>query len=319
VLLWPTKDFVLRILSSAPYPVRQGVLGTAYLLAPRRLPNLPLLVLRGLRDIPRINRPLIPRPEDATKRPDGFCGLAGQIGVSDLLTGYSRGLFVMSHIGPLKWWAPEHRMVLFFDEARIEKTTRRLLKGGRFRITFDEAFDEVVRGCARPRPGRTPLTWITPRIQQLFQGAYEAGYAHSVEVWQGDELVGGIFGLAVGKVFFTESQFHTARDASKVAFAVLNRHLQAWGFALNDGKHVTPHLVASGFRPLARDEFTAAVVKYSGEPGRIGRWGAEPALLGSDWKPEAATGLKMIDVLPDEPACKWTADELLSERRSNTW
>jgi leucyl/phenylalanyl-tRNA--protein transferase len=291
----------------------------AYLLVPRRVPGLPALALRSLRDLVRMGSLSVPFALEAMSRPDGFCGLTGPIGVPELLAGYSRGLFVMSHIGPLKWWAPEHRMVLFFDKARIDKTTRRLLRAGRFRITLDTAFADVIDACAAPRPGQAPLTWITPRLRQLFMDAHAAGHAHSVEVWKEDGLVGGVFGLAAGKVFFTESQFHTARDASKVAFAALNRHLQAWGFAFNDGKHATQYLADLGFQPLTREEFTAATTEFATAPGRVGRWRVDEALLAGEWEPGAVAGIRMQDVLPRGSLCRWTAADLLGKRRSNTW
>jgi leucyl/phenylalanyl-tRNA--protein transferase len=310
---------LLRLLGEAPYTVRQSLFGVSYLLVPRRIPGLLPLTLRTLRDLPRSSTPLVPAVGSALDCPDGLCGLAGRIGVKDLVEGYRRGMFVMSHIGPLKWWAPQHRMVLFFDQARIEKSTRRLLKNGKFRITFDTAFSQVVGACATPRPGGTPLTWITPRIRSLFERAHEEGHAHSVEVWQDGELVGGAFGLAIGRAFFTESQFHTVRDASKVGFATLNRHLQAWGFALNDGKHPTRFLADCGMRPVTRREFSQMTETFGSLPGRVGRWNVDPTLLSTEWRPAEARGVRMQEVLPSGSECPWDLDELLSVRRSNTW
>lgn len=273
----------------------------------------------SLRDLPRIAASLVPNPYSALEQPDGLCGLAGQLTVADLVSGYARGMFVMSHIGPLKWWAPRHRMVLFFDRARVEKTVRRLLRKKRFRITFDRAFSDVMHACAIPRPGGTPLTWITPRIQDLFARAHAEGHAHSVEVWEGDALVGGAYGLAVGRVFFTESQFHTVRDAAKVGFAVLNRHLQAWGFVLNDGKHATRYLIDCGMVPLTRDEFSSLTEIYSGQGGRLGAWIVEERLLDDRWEPAQTQGVRMKDVLPSGLQCRYSGEELLSSARSPTW
>src|SRR5262249_1144960 len=146
----------------SPYPVRQSILGAAYLAVPRRLPGLLPLLAVTLRDLPHLRSALLPDPEKALANPDGLCALTGRIGVRELLIGYARGMFVMTHLGPPKWWAPRHRMVLFFDQSRIEKTTRRLLRSGRFGITFDRAFGQVIHACANPRRGGTPLTWITP-------------------------------------------------------------------------------------------------------------------------------------------------------------
>jgi leucyl/phenylalanyl-tRNA--protein transferase len=305
--------------AKAPYPLRQLVLGLAYTLVPRRLPGLLPLAAVTLRDLPRAGRALIPDPEQALDHPDGLCGLTGRIGVPDLLQGYARGMFIMCHAGPLKWWAPRHRMVLFFDQARVEKTTRRLLRSNKFRVSFDRAFDAVVGACAEPRPGRTPLTWITPRVRALFADAHAQGHAHSVEVWDGDALVGGAFGLAVGGAFFTESQFHFARDASKVGFAVLNRHLQAWGFAFNDGKHPTRYLADCGMIPVTRAEFSRLTAEHAAAPNRPGRWQVDPELADDGWEPARARGQRMADMLPGGPQCPWSVNELLSTRRSGTW
>jgi len=313
------KQQIMSRIAAAPYPVRQGLLGMGYLLVPRRLPGLLPLVRTTLRDLPKISSGLLPGPEQALANPDGLCGLAGRIGVPDLLAGYAEGMFVMSHFGPLKWWRPCRRMVLFFDQARVEKTVKRLLRNKRFTVTFDRVFAEVVRACATPREGGTPLTWITPRIRTLFTKAHAAGHAHSVEVWEGDTLVGGAYGLAVGKVFYTESQFHNVRDASKVGFAVLNRHLQAWGFALNDGKHPTRYLADCGMVALSREEFEAINRVQARSEGRVGPWQVEESLAGDGWSPATDPGIGMADLLPGGPAEKLGIDELLGERRSPTW
>jgi leucyl/phenylalanyl-tRNA---protein transferase len=314
----PARRDVLHRLARLPFPVRQTLLGFAYLLTPRRLPNLLPLTAIAARDL-LCGSKRLPEASWAIKRPDGLCGLAGHLSVPALLAGYGRGLYVHSHLGPLKWWAPEHRMVLFFDQARVDKTVRRLLNHGRFRVSFDTAFADVMRACAEPRPGRTPLTWITPRIQDLFLRAHDAGHAHSIEVWQGERLVGGVYGLAVGRLFFTESLFHRVHDASKVGLAVLNRHLQSWGFILNDGKHPTAFLADCGMAPITRAEFSRLAELYRHSRHKHGCWQIDPALLAGDWKPGEAGGVCMQDLLPNGSACKWTAAQLIGDRRSNSW
>lgn len=309
---------IVASLAKCPYPLRQSVLAVAYLLVPRRLPGLlPLLgvTLRGL----LVPATRMPDPAHALDRPDGLCGLALGLTTADLLESHARGMFVMSHIGPLKWWAPRHRMVLFFDQARFEKTTRRLLRNKRFRVTFDTTFADVVRACATPRSGATPLTWITPRIERLFTDAHADGHAHSFEVWENGALVGGGFGLAVGRIFFTASQFHTARDASKVGFAVLNRHLQAWGFALNDGQLPSRFLADCGMLPITRDQFTALGAAYGAQPGRLGPWSVDAGMLDGNWHPLVAGGLRMSEVLPGGSQCRFSLEDLLSNARSSTW
>ena len=173
--------------------------------------------------------------------------------------------------------------------------------------------------CAQPRNGGTPLTWITRKVRSLFDDAHAQGHAHSVEVWEDDNLVGGAYGLAVGGVFFTESQFHTARDASKVGFSVLNRHLQAWGFALNDGKHPTRYLADCGMQPVTRSEFTNLAMYHGSHSGCIGRWAVEPDLLDDKWQPAEAGGISRQQAFPLESTCPWSIEELLSTHRSPTW
>lgn len=296
-MLSALRGAILDRLAQAPFLVRQLLLGTVFPLTPQRLPGLLPLLGVTLRDLPRIASALLPSPEQALKQPDGLCGLAGRVTSADILAGYRRGMFVMSHIGPLKWWAPAERMVLFFDQARVEKTVRRLLRNGRFQITFDRAFSDVMSGCASPRPGCTPLTWITPRMRNLFDRLHTAGHAHSVEAWDNGQLVGGVYGLAVGRVFFTESQFHLTRDASKVAFAVLNRHLQSWGFALNDGKRWTRYLADCGMTLVPRRSFSKNVDTYCAQDGHVGAWNTDASLLDDRWEPTKVAGISMQDLL----------------------
>lgn len=291
----------------------------AYLLVARRRSSIMPLLTKTLTDMPRVRQALLPKPEEALDLPDGLCGLCGRIGVNELLDGYADGMFVLSHFGPLKWWAPRYRMTLFFDHVRTEKSVHRLLRNKRFRVTFDQQFAKVVKACAEPRAGATPLTWITPRIQSLFAAAHAQGHAHSVEVWDGTNLVGGIYGLAVGKVFFTESQFHTARDASKFGFAVLNRHLQAWGFAMNDGKHATRYLADCGMQPITREEFTSITRRYAGLTGNIGKWKVDQLLLDDGWDPVTDNGIRATEVLPNCSQCLLTVEELLTTKRGATW
>jgi leucyl/phenylalanyl-tRNA--protein transferase len=153
---------------------------------------------------------------------------------------------------------------------------------------MDKDFAGVMEGCTRPRPGKVPLNWITPRVMQAFWDAYKAGYAHSVEVWDEDgRLVGGLYGLAIGKVYFGESQFSTVTNASKVATAVHHRHLVAWGFRLCDAKWETPHLASFGFAPMTRDRFLALLQTYVDKPGRVGHWTLDQALDFDTWSAKA--------------------------------
>ena len=164
--------------------------------------------------------------------------------------------------------------MLFIEDFHIERNLRRRLKQKEFSVTFDRDFDAVIRACAEPRPGRLPLTWIRDDIIEAYTRAHHAGIAHSVEVWDEEgNLVGGAYGLAIGRVFFTKSQFSRKRDASKVGFATLNCHLQRWGFVLNDGKHLTGHLAQLGFTLIPRHSFNALLATACKEPSREGALG----------------------------------------------
>ena len=140
---------------------------------------------------------------------------------------------------------------------------------------MDQDFAGVIEACAAPRPGKTPLTWITPRVMRAYWEAHKAGYAHSVEVWDEEgRLVGGLYGLAIGKVFFGESQFSAVEHASKVALVALHRQLAAWGYHLRDGKWMTPHLASFGFRRCRARSSRRCSIGMSMSRRRIGRWRA---------------------------------------------
>lgn len=269
---------------------RRWVLGTAWSLKWPRVLGVPgtlsVLAAHMLGLGPKAGA--LPDPERAAPYTKGLVGVCTDLSVATLLDAYGRGLFPFCHIGPVKWWAPPQRMVLRFENFHIEKNLRRRLRNNHFDVTFDQDFRAVMEGCAEPRPGRPHLTWITPRIMDAFAALHAAGHAHSVEVWDKEgNLAGGLYGLAVGGAFFTESQFVRKRDASKVGFATLNCHLQAWGFALNDGKHATPNLAHLGFQLMPRAEFTALLAANSAPCGPSGRWQVDESLDVGNWDPKA--------------------------------
>ena len=234
------------------------------------------------------SRQQLPDPDQALANPDGLAGVCADMSVDTLLAAYRVGLYPFCHVEPMKWWAPSERMVLFIEDFKMEKNLRRRLRNKHFTVTFDQNFEEVVRACGEARPGRRHLTWIRPKVIDAFNALYDAGHAHSVEVWDKDgNLAGGCYGLAVGRVFFTESQFVRTRDASKVGFATLNRHLQHWGFVLNDGKHPTGHLAHVGFKLVPRGEFNDILAKQCDLPGQSGRWQVDVDLDVGGWDPRA--------------------------------
>ncbi|MFQ5625530.1 MAG: leucyl/phenylalanyl-tRNA--protein transferase, partial [Methyloligellaceae bacterium] len=273
-----------------PDKLRRWVLGAAWSLKPPRTWGVPATLwmvashYAGLRDIEEG----VPDPDNALTYPDGLAGICHDMGVESLMAGYRVGLFLLSHIGPQKWWAPSKRMVLALQNFHMEKNLRRRLRKKNFMVTFDSAFEDVVRGCAEPRRGRTKLTWITPDVIAAYAELHRTGHAHSVEVWDGEgNLAGGAYGVAAGQVFFTESQFSRQRDASKAGFATLNCHLQKWGFVLNDGKFHTGHLAQAGFELMPRGKFNALLARHCAAEGRQGPWTVDDTLDVANWDPKA--------------------------------
>lgn len=276
--------------------MRRWILGAAWSLKPPRTLGVPATLwmvashYAGLREV--VDG--VPDPEAALNCPDGLVGICTDMSVDTLMAGYRAGLFPFSHLGPQKWWAPSTRMVLRISNFHMEKNLRRRIRNNHFDVTFDRAFEDVMRACGESRPGRPHLTWITPQMIEAYVALHEAGHAHSVEVWDKDgNLAGGAYGVAAGHVFFTESQFTRQRDASKVGFAVLNCHLQDWGFVLNDGKFHTAHLAQAGFELMPRSQFNALLKRHAAREDKTGSWAIDESLDVGNWNPaEGAAGKK---------------------------
>jgi leucyl/phenylalanyl-tRNA--protein transferase len=262
-------------------------LGFAWSLMPKRIGALPGLARVWLRD--SFSRGGLPDPQTAGVT--GIAGIAHDLSVETLLKAYSRTLYPWGHVGAVKWLSTEQRCVLFFNELHIAKRLRRQMRQNEYRVTFDSDFEGVMRACAERRPGRWHLTWLRPKIMHAFADLYDAGHAHSFEVWNKDgALAGGGYGVAVNGVFFTESQFSRESNTSKMGFALFNWHLAKWGFLLNDGKDMTPTINEMNFRMIPRSELQAALDKGSMAMCRPGRWQCETDLKSvADWQPEKET------------------------------
>ncbi len=274
-----------RFMETMAERLRRYVLGVAYALRPNRIALMPRLVWMTLAYFlaPAGKRDKLPaRP--VYYSPRGLVGISDDLSVEALIANYRRGYFPVCHIGPMKWWCPEERAVIDPALTHVGRNLRRLLRQKKFRITMDQDFAGVITACAKPRSGKAPLTWITPRVMRAYYAAHKAGYAHSVEVWDEEgHLVGGLYGLAIGKVYFGESQFSAAEHASKIATVALHRQLAAWGYHLRDGKWMTPHLASFGFRPMKRDDFRALLDVYVDLPGKTGPWAFDPDLDLAGW------------------------------------
>ena len=196
-----------------------------------------------------------PSPNTALIDPDGLLCAGGDLRPETIIAAYSQGIFPWFSDGqPILWWTPDPRMVLFPNEFRRTKSLAKICRQQKFNITFDTSFRSVIEACAAPRePGGG--TWIVKEIQDAYTALHEKGYAHSVESWHGGELAGGLYGVAIGRVFFGESMFARKTDASKVAFTMLVEKLVADGFCLIDCQQQTRHLASFGARPIPRTDF----------------------------------------------------------------
>lgn len=195
----------------------------------------------------------------ALKEPDGLLAIGGDLNPEWLLTAYHHGIFPwFSPEDPILWWTPNPRSVLFIDDIKISRSLRKRVKqkvGGDWQIRFDSAFRQVINQCAtQPRPGQNG-TWITEEMLDAYHQLHHIGYAHSVEIWQQDKLIGGLYGIAIGKMFFGESMFAKQTDASKVALTALCMQLKEWGFKLVDTQVATDHLNSLGAVQISRTDF----------------------------------------------------------------
>lgn len=211
----------------------------------------------------------------ALREPDGLLAIGGCLSQSRLLNAYRHGVFPWYNPGePILWWSPDPRLVLFPDQLIISRSLRKTLRKATFSVTFDQAFNEVITACADPRKDSTG-TWITTAVNSAYNQLHKAGFAHSVETWQDDKLVGGLYGVALGQVFFGESMFHTQTDVSKVAFATLVEHLQSWGYRLIDCQVHTRHLESFGARQIDRNAFIKRLDQYCDIPVKPSAWHIE--------------------------------------------
>ncbi len=217
---------------------------------------------------------IFPPADRAT--PEGVLAIGGKPDPDLLLAAYSRGIFPWPHRGyPLLWFCPDPRFVLVPTEAHVGRSLRKVMRRGLFEVRADTAFRDVMRACARKkRPGQRG-TWINRDMIRGFTTLHERGYAHSIEAWQDGRLVGGLYGISLGAVFFGESMFAEVPDASKVAFATLLGNLIRWEFPLVDCQSYTDHLASFGAEEWPRKDFLTALEEAIQRPTRMGPWRLE--------------------------------------------
>ena len=231
---------------------------------------------------------------------DGLLALGGDLRPERLLLGYTKGIFPWyAENLPILWHSPDPRMVMTTRDLIVQRSLRKSIKRKPYRLAMDTAFGEVLRGCADvPRPGQTG-TWLIPDMVDAYEQLHELGFAHSVEAWLGDELVGGLYGVSRGATFFGESMFARAPDASKIAFVASVRQLDAWHIGLIDCQVHTEHLERFGAYEVPRLEYLEMLAVTLDEPTKRGKWSFE-----IDLDELAATGGMMNAVEPEAPARK---------------
>lgn len=214
-----------------------------------------------------------PPVESAMQEPNGLLAIGGDLCVERIVRAYSRGIFPWYNPDePILWWSPDPRAVFDLTEpSSVSRRLQRTVAKADYAMTFDLAFGRVVEACSQPRAGQRG-TWLGREMRQAYCALATAGIGHSVEVWRNGELIGGLYGLALGKVFFGESMFSAQRDASKIALVWLRRQLRNWGFTLLDCQVGSPHLYTLGAVDWPRAQFIDALNRGVGQPPHDGPW-----------------------------------------------
>jgi len=227
---------------------------------------------------PGTQAPIFPPVESAT--PEGLLAVGGDLSSDRLLAAYRHGIFPWySPEQPILWWSPDPRAVLYPEQLRISRSLRKTLKRGQLRVTFDTSFQDVMLACAAPRaqnPGGG--SWITNDMVEAYTRLHVLGFAHSIEAWHENRLVGGLYGMALGGVFFGESMFSRETDASKVALVALLKKLREWNFVLVDCQIPSAHLTSLGAEEIPRSRFLAELERALALPGQPGHWQSEIAM-----------------------------------------
>lgn len=223
------------------------------------------------------HRHVFPDPELAED--SGLLGVGGDLHPNRVLLGYSQGIFPWYSDGqPILWHSPDPRFVLFPSELHVPRSLKKTIRKQPFDVTADVAFEEVIDGCAAaPRPGQDG-TWITGAMRGSYLTLHSLGLAHSIEAWREGELVGGLYGVALGTIFFGESMFAVEPDASKVAFVTLVTQLRGWDFELIDSQVYTDHLARFGAREIPRRDYRLLLRRCLRRRTRLGPWQLDPGL-----------------------------------------
>ena len=212
-----------------------------------------------------------PEPCAALEEPNGLLAAGGDLSPQRILSAYRQGIFPWFSDGqPILWWSPNPRCIIYPSDVHCSKSLNKHIRRLRPRITFDQAFEDVIQHCARLDSEQG--TWITAEMEAAYIQLHHLGYAHSVEVWHDQELIGGLYGLAMGKVFFGESMFSQQTNASKIAFISLCRQLEKWGYQLIDCQVENPHLLSLGAVTIERSDFLRQLTEALNQSGSDHLW-----------------------------------------------
>lgn len=232
--------------------------------------------------LPQLHRTRVgsfPDPESALADPNGLLAWGGDLSPDRLLAAYSQGIFPWFNADePILWWSPDPRCVFRTDGVHVSRSLRKQLRRSNWRVTADTSFSRVMRACAAPRAGQ-PGTWIGEGMIAAYEELHRRGHAHSVEVWDRGSLVGGIYGVAVGRLFCGESMFSARTGGSKAALGALCQLLRGWGFPLLDAQVTNPHLLSMGAIEIPRRDFVAEARHLAALPGVVGSWVSYPLSL----------------------------------------
>ncbi|HET8555601.1 MAG TPA: leucyl/phenylalanyl-tRNA--protein transferase [Rhodanobacteraceae bacterium] len=199
-----------------------------------------------------------PPPAQALREPDGLLALGGDLSMERLLAAYRHGIFPWyGQDEPILWWSPDPRCIFDLERLHPDRSLRKLMRKSDWTVTVDHTFRDVMQACAAPRAGQRGGTWITDDMVRAYTALHEAGHAHSIEVWHGPQLVGGLYGIAVGRMFCGESMFSNVSGGSKVALVCLGQLLRDWGFPWLDAQVGNPHLYRMGAENMPRREYLA--------------------------------------------------------------
>ena len=203
----------------------------------------------------------------------GPVAVGGDLSPDRLIEAYEKGIFpwYSDDDDPVLWWSPDPRAILQLENFKPSKSLSKVIRSGRFQVTFDQAFSEVIGACAEPR-SRSMETWITPNMQRAYIALHELELGHSVECWQEGELVGGLYGVSLGTMFFGESMFSKVSNASKVALVRLIEQLNRWGFTLLDCQIMSPHIASLGAIDMPRNQFLSLLLENRRQVNRTGQW-----------------------------------------------